>query len=263
MIRKISDEIFKLEVPFFNIYTAVFFVKTKNGFAIIDTADKSADTENHILPALNELGIEKDSVKAILLTHTHGDHVGGTPLLARECKKAKIYGFARPNVDMDKSEFVPVKDGDIIDESIKAVELKGHDLSNGGFLHLPSKSLFSGDSIQLYGLDAYGLLIRQPKLYLESLKKLSDMEIENIFASHNNVPLGAVAIGKKASKEYLKCAKECIFDMIDFVKANTQEGITEAAELQRLFIEKRQKLYKDFPTANFSIVIEAIKREYM
>ena len=48
MLRKLSDEIFKLEVPFENIYTAVFFVKTKNGFTIIDTADKASDAENYI-----------------------------------------------------------------------------------------------------------------------------------------------------------------------------------------------------------------------
>lgn len=263
MLRKLSDEIFKLEVPFENIYTAVFFVKTKNGFTIIDTADKASDAENYILPAMKELGIGEDSVTAILLTHTHGDHVGGAAFLVERCKNAYVYGFSKPWNLSETDKFITLSDGDIIDESIKAVELKGHDLSNGGFLHIPSKTLISGDSIQLYGLYAYGLLIRYPKLYLESLKKLSVMEIENIFASHNNVPLGACAIGKKASKEYLKCAKECLNDMISFVNESIQKGITEAAEIQRLFIEERQRIYKDFPTANFPLVIDAIKKECM
>ena len=263
MLHKFSDEIFKLEVPFCNIYTAVFFIKTQKGFAIVDTADKASDAEDYILPAMKELGISEDSVTAILLTHTHGDHVGGAAFLVERCKNAYVYGFSRPWNLSEADKFITLSDGDIIDESIKAIELKGHDLSNGGFLHIPSKTLISGDSIQLYGLDTYGLLIRYPKLYLESLKKLSILEIENIFASHNNVPLGASAIGEKAVSEYISTAEKCLCEMIDFVKANTQKGITETTEIQRLFIEEKQKLYKDFPTASFETVIDSIKKEYL
>lgn len=263
MLRKLSDEIFKLEVPFENIYTAVFFVKTKKGFTIIDTADKASDAENYILPAMKEFSISEDSVTAILLTHTHGDHVGGTAFLVERCKNAYVYGFSRPGNLSEADKFITISDGDIIDESIKAVELKGHDLSNGGFLHLPSKSLFSGDSIQLYGLYVYALGVGYPKHYFESLEKLKMTNIKNIFASHDFVPLGASAIGEKAVNEYISTAEKCLCEMIDFVKANLQDGITETTEIQRLFIEEKQKLYKDFPTASFETVIDSIKKECM
>ncbi|MBQ8202786.1 MAG: MBL fold metallo-hydrolase [Clostridia bacterium] len=259
MLYRISEDIFKLEVPFYNIYTAVFFVKTQKGFAIIDAADSEADAENYILPALRELGISEDRVTAILLTHTHGDHVGGTPQLAKQCKNAYIYGFARPCVPFDVSRFVALCDGDIIDESIKAVALEGHDLSCGGFLHIPSKTLLSGDSLQLYGLDVYALGVRSPKLYFESLNKLKNMEINNILASHDFVPLGSVAAGKEEVKKYIKCAEECLNDMISFVKAKNKEGVTNIFKIQEMFISSRQNTYENFPTANFHNIIEKIK----
>ena len=262
-LYKFGENIYKLEVPFCDIYTAVYIVKNGENAFIIDCADSSADAENFILPALKEIGVKNESVKGIFLTHGHGDHIGGLPFMARECKNAKIYGFARPNIEFSEDRFKIVFDGEIIEENIKVLLLEGHDKHNGGYLHLPSKTLFSGDSIELYGLDVYGLLVRHPKLYLESLSKLKKEKINNIFAAHNLVPLGSEAIGRWASKRYLKCAKECLLDMVDFVKIKSKEGVTETAEIMALFIKERGKIYKDFPTANFEIIIEAIKREYM
>ncbi len=262
-LYKFGENIYKLEVPFFNIYTAVYIVKNGKNAFIIDCADSTLDAQNYILPTLKEIGVENEWVKGIFLTHGHGDHIGGLPLILKECKNAKIYGFARPNIEFPEDRFYSVCDGEIIEENIKVLLLEGHDKLNGGYLYLPSKTLFSGDSIELYGLDVYGLLVRHPKLYFESLLRLKKEKINNIFAAHNLVPLGSEAIGRRASKRYIKCAKECLLDMVDFAKMRCKEGVTETAEIMALFVKERSKIYKNFPTANFEIIIEAVKREYM
>lgn len=262
MLKELAKNIFKLEVPFYNIYTSVFFIKQGDKAIIIDAADKSSDAENYIIPALEKIGIKSEDVTAILLTHSHGDHTGGLSLLSAECKNAKIYGFSKPAVPFDEERFFLVSDGDVIEENIKVLLLEGHDKLNGGYLYLPQKTLISGDSLQLYGLNAYGLLVRYPKLYLESILKLKKAKINHIFASHKFVPLGSDAIGKRASKRYIKCAKKCLMDMIDFVEEKGKIGITDTKELQSLFIKERGKTYKNFPTANFEIIIDAVKNEY-
>lgn len=262
LLYKFGENIYKLEVPFFNIYTAVYIVKNGKNAFIIDCADSTLDAQNYILPTLKEIGVENEWVKGIFLTHGHGDHIGGLPLILKECKNAKIYGFARPNIEFPEDRFYSVCDGEIIEENIKVLLLEGHDKQNGGYIYLPSKTLFSGDSIELYGLNAYGLLVRHPKLYLESILKLKKEKINHIFASHKFVPLGSDAIGKRASKRYIKCAKKCLMDMIDFVEEKGKIGITDTKELQSLFIKERGKIYKNFPTANFEIIIDAVKNEY-
>ncbi len=262
-LYKCDENIYKLEVPFYNIYTAVFMVKNGDKTIIIDTADKVEDAENYILPALKEIGVKKESVTAILLTHTHGDHTGGAARLAAACENAKIYSFADHNPYSKDREFKVINDGEIIEDCIKAVTLKGHENNSGGYLCLPSKTFISGDSIQLYGLDVYAMGIGFPKEYLSSLKKLLKMDMRKILASHEYSPLGSEATRKSEVKRYLRCAKECLLDLVDFVRMKSKEGITDAGDLEALFIKERAKIYEDFPTANFKNVIEAVKREYM
>jgi len=39
-----------------------------------------------IMPALNRAGITSDEIDAVLITHFHGDHIGGVPLLLLDCR---------------------------------------------------------------------------------------------------------------------------------------------------------------------------------
>ena len=78
-------EIFRLCVPFEKIYTSVFFMRTEEGNILVDCATTAEDVDTVILPALRALGYELSDLRAIVLTHRHGDHAGG---LARICALA-------------------------------------------------------------------------------------------------------------------------------------------------------------------------------
>jgi glyoxylase-like metal-dependent hydrolase (beta-lactamase superfamily II) len=71
----------------------VFLVKTPSHTILIDTGFGQT-----IFEKMKTLGVEPDQVDAVLLTHTHGDHVGG---LVKDGKpvfgKAKIYLSALEN----------------------------------------------------------------------------------------------------------------------------------------------------------------------
>src|SRR6185369_14459035 len=65
---------------------AAHVVVTGSRAAIVDTGPNSAVPL--ILAALAELGIERDAVEFLFLTHVHLDHAGGAGALMRELPRA-------------------------------------------------------------------------------------------------------------------------------------------------------------------------------
>lgn len=64
----------KRYIPIFGFFhaTNIFLVKGNGRNIVIDTAFGGASFES-----MKELGVEPDQVDAILITHLHGDHIGG------------------------------------------------------------------------------------------------------------------------------------------------------------------------------------------
>ncbi len=69
--------IYRLKIPFDQIYTSVFLIETPNGAALVDCATTSEDVDDRIVPALKEMNYELSDLKMLILTHKHGDHAGG------------------------------------------------------------------------------------------------------------------------------------------------------------------------------------------
>ena len=120
-----------------------------------------ADKGDYIYEALKEKGF---SVKAILLTHGHFDHIWGVEKL-RELSGAKVYAFEEEdelcrNASMNISasagracEIKPdllMKDGEEVtigQYSFKAIATPGHTKGSGCFYFEADKILISGDTL--------------------------------------------------------------------------------------------------------------------
>ena len=75
--------IYRLRVPFEDLYTSVFLIRTEQGDALVDSGTYPSDVTEYILPALQEFGLRLADVRYLIFTHQHGDHTGGkTTLLA-------------------------------------------------------------------------------------------------------------------------------------------------------------------------------------
>ena len=196
--------IYKLEVPFENIYTAVFAVCEGNDFVLIDCATTADDVAVHILPALDKLGLT-GAPRALLLTHTHGDHAGGATALHARFPEMPIYAAETPK----DVPVLNIEDGDRLPCELQALLLPGHTKRSVGYLHLPTKAMISGDCLQQKGVDKYVNGIRFPQLYIESIQRLRSLPLQHLLASHDYVPLGAEAHGEAAIAAYLdECERD-------------------------------------------------------
>jgi glyoxylase-like metal-dependent hydrolase (beta-lactamase superfamily II) len=201
--------VYKLEVPFEAITTAVFAVTLEEGYLLIDCATTADDVDGHILPALREIGFTAPP-RALLLTHPHGDHMGGAPRLLELFPEMEIYSAAPPKA----LPYLEIGDGTLLFDRIQAVLLPGHTDRSVGFLHLPTATLISGDCLQQRGVDKYTNGIRFPALYLQSIARLRSMPLRCILASHDYVPLGSTARGSAEITAYLtECEQDTPKDL--------------------------------------------------
>ena len=258
VLYKVNDNIFKLEVPFSGIYTSVFFVKVDGGYVTVDTGSNANDVNNYIVPALGELGITLDSIRGILLTHTHGDHAGGLSTLAPLCPNAVVYGIKGSNTSAGSNTYVGVSDGDVIADYIKVVAIKGHDTDTCGYLDTRSKTLISGDSIQIHGIASWGCQVRHIDDYFASMRKLQEMDIENILISHAYCPSGAFAFGAEASQKYIEDSIVALEVLVTFTEGLYSAGVTDVTEIQTQYVALMKETYPDFPTNGFATAIKAI-----
>ena len=203
MIDNIIEGIFRLKVPFEDLTTSVYFYISDEGVAIIDNATYSSDVDNYIMPALEKLKINATNVKYLLLTHSHDDHAGGTSRLAELLPNAKIGASFETGL---KNQLI-LQDNKNILGNLVAIFLPGHTENSFGFFDTATKTLLSGDCLQLNGIGKYRNNIANGKLYEQSVLKLKNMDIKRIVAAHEFEPLGSLAIGKNAVIAYLE---ECL-----------------------------------------------------
>ncbi len=197
---EVVPEIFRLKVPFENLYTTVFFIRSRGRLALIDSASSADDAERYLIPAIRQLTGEPTY---LFLTHLHGDHAGGAPRLLEAFPTMQVCSFEQ----IAHERFVQLHDGDCFFDRIQVVALPGHTEYSVGYLDLQTRTLFSGDCLQLAGVDKYVHGIACTEQYLQSVERLKTMNLSRIVASHEYVPLGSIAEGKNAVSVYLEACR--------------------------------------------------------
>jgi len=183
--------IYRLKVPFEKIYTSVFLITAPQGALLVDCATTPYDVDNYIVPSLAALGYKLTDVKAIVLTHRHGDHAGGLERLLE----------ISPEIEVITSV------GRIFDV-LDVYPLAGHTADSVGVFDSRTGTLVSGDGLQGAGVDKYRCYTKVPDEYLLTLDRIkNDTNIENILFSHAYEPWNRDSA--RGRENVLRCLEDC------------------------------------------------------
>lgn len=225
-ITHITPDVTRIRIPFLDVYTSVFLIGTEAGYLLFDTATYPTDIAEHLLPALSSLGIRKEALAAVLISHPHRDHAGGLAALLEECPGLSViagsdallatHGGARLSV---------AADGDVLFGVLRIVAIPGHTADSIAVLDLRTGTLLSGDGLQLYGLFGsgwWGANITMPQAHLAALERLAELPITAIYPAHDYHPEGDAFIGQAAVARALAACREPLFLIRDMIIADPQ-----------------------------------------
>ena len=225
-LTKITDKLYRLIIPYKDIFTTVYTVKTDMGVLLFDAASTEADVENYIIPMLCELSINKDEIKYVFISHDHRDHSGGILRLVRELPSATVLSRKERIKELCEGvKVVALDDGEVFMDVLKLVSIPGHTDDSAAVLDMRTNTLITGDCLQVYGIfgsEEWGSNINLTSEYLEAIKKLRKMEINNIYSAHDYHPYGFKAEGREAVGKFIDGSEEPIIKILELIKNNPE-----------------------------------------
>lgn len=232
---KISDNLYRLTIPYKDIFTTVCVLRTPKGDMVFDAASFDSDLEAYTLPFLNEVGVTQESLKYIFISHKHGDHAGGLVELIKAFPNACILSRS-PSLREDFAQYNVVKpeDGDIFLDVLQVVTIPGHTKDSSGVLDIRDKTLVSGDCLQLYGIfgsQPWGAAIYDISSHMKAIDKLRTMDIDNILTAHDYHPYGFLHQGKEAVSKALDACVEPLLRLKKLAAEHPEMDNIQLAEL--------------------------------
>ncbi len=176
-------------------FVGITVVLGKRKIGLIDTGFEKALIDQ-LFPFLQELGRSPEEINFVAITHRDRDHIQGCKVI-REKTKAKI---AIHELDAEAVEGVDVKlkNGEYVelgDRKFEVIHSPGHTPGNICLYQKEKQLLIVGDSLCGERVN----LIRMDKdLYINSIKRLLDLDVTLLIQSHPRKPLGkAILVGKE------------------------------------------------------------------
>ena len=120
------------------------------------------------------------TLKYIILTHGHGDHIAGLNKIVEEYPEAEVYIGKEEAAFLTGRNFVyngtynVVKEGDKIGEFV-VIDTPGHTIGSKSFYCPEAKILISGDTMFRRSYGRYDLPTSSGDMLFKSLKKLCEL----------------------------------------------------------------------------------------
>jgi glyoxylase-like metal-dependent hydrolase (beta-lactamase superfamily II) len=210
--------------------TNTWLVDSAEGLVVIDPGP---DDAAHVAALLLATG---GAIRAIVLTHTHSDHVGAAPAL-RQATGAPVLGWGKPY----QAGFVPdraLADGEAA-YGLTAIHTPGHASDHLCFAW-ENGVLFSGDHVMSWNTSIVSPPDGDMAAYLDSLRRLMAREDRVFYGGHGPVlanpqALMRAMLGHRLSREAavlaaLEAGAATPADIVDKLYAELDPRVKLAAE---------------------------------
>ncbi len=201
-VERVADDLYLVKyIHREGTFVGITVVLGRNAIGLVDTGFERTIVDN-LFPFLQEVGRSPDEITFVVNTHRDGDHIQGNHVL-KEKTKAKI---AVHELDADAVEGVDVKlhDGDRVelgDRTFEVVHAPGHTPGNICLYQPEEKLLIVGDT--LCG-DRVNLIRMGKDLYIKSIKRLLDLDVNLLIQSHPRKPIEkGVLVGEEPKQMML------------------------------------------------------------
>ena len=229
--EEVLPSTFLLKVPFGPVWTGIILIKGEKNI-LIDSSH--LEPESYLIPALDKLGMSLSDIDWLLNTHVHGDHIGGHHSLVTKygLKTATLKSSAdalrdpvkvavRVRTRFPKNSPAPqsylkgvepdklLEEGELLEGRFYAVATPGHDDDCLTWIDTKTATAFTGDSVQANGTPTQGVgFYRDLQAYMQSLDKLSALNLENMVCGHDYDGIGTVIKGADEVSTALQYCKD-------------------------------------------------------
>jgi len=175
------------------------------------------------IQAIQKAGIELSSIKRVIMTHTHLDHIGCFAEILKQLPWAELWvhrseadllekgdertvygmdmfrGFCQEQLGLKPGAFKrqvnrKLQEGetlDLGDMTWEVIHIPGHSMGSIGLYHRPTKILIPGDVVYAdYAIGRFDLYGADPAGLKESLMRLAELEVDILLPGHNEIVKG-------------------------------------------------------------------------
>lgn len=220
----------------------------EEGALVIDPAVE----DTAYLDAVVQAGAERGGIRRILITHGHPDHIGGAIAL-RNRLGVYIYAFSRQGVPMADEE---VADGTIFpagNDALQVLHTPGHRFDHLSFLLEKQRVLFAGDLISGITTNVIAPPDGDMLDYMNSLKRLQEVEIAEIVPAHGP----SISDAQAKISEYIQhrmLREQQVIQTLEVLSP----GATISQMVPKIYVDVDSKLH---PIAAWTVEAHLIKLE--